>query len=57
MLCYGILCLLLILKMGTRMSEMASAGVRPTEATLVTVISALADIAALLQGTELISMY
>lgn len=34
-------------------SEMASAGVRPTEATLVTVISASADIAALHQGTEL----
>ncbi|XP_030972728.1 pentatricopeptide repeat-containing protein At4g21065-like [Quercus lobata] len=34
-------------------SEMALAGLRPTEATLVTVISASADIAALPQGKEL----
>ncbi|EEF46437.1 pentatricopeptide repeat-containing protein, putative [Ricinus communis] len=34
-------------------SEMVLAGVRPTEATLVTVISASADIAALPQGREL----
>lgn len=34
-------------------SEMALAGLRPTEATLVTVISASADIAALPQGMEL----
>jgi hypothetical protein len=32
---------------------MASAGVRPTDATLVTAISASADIAALHHGTEL----
>uniref|UniRef100_A0A2N9FCG3 DYW domain-containing protein n=1 Tax=Fagus sylvatica TaxID=28930 RepID=A0A2N9FCG3_FAGSY len=37
----------------TLCSEMALAGMRPTEATLVTVISASADIAALPQGIEL----